>query len=283
MKGYKDYNLNTVNRWFFLAFLTVALIVFWQQINLIKKNSVINKLTVENISLKEEMLAIDYQLSELKDQASDVRIFHKEMIKVIKDIDHNYPIDLMLDKDQHYHANNFHHNDNVSDRIWKLANVESDLRIKGASLLGQAAFMREILSHTPSLMPVATGYISSNFGVRKDPFSHKYIKHHGIDIAAPLGTPVYASADGKVKIASRNISFGNLIEIVHSNGYSTSYAHLSEILVRKDQTVKKGQEIGRVGKTGTRCHGSHVHFEVKKHGIHQDPKPYLISKPAVVL
>lgn len=168
---------------------------------------------------------------------------------------------------------------NANENIFKLSSSQQNLRFQTASLLGRAVSIRDILSKTPSMMPVGNGYVSSDFGVRLDPFTSAYKKHQGIDIAAPLGEMVVASADGRVKIATRNESYGNIIELEHVDGYATAYGHLSEILVRKNQLVKRGQEIGRVGKTGTRCQGSHVHFEVKKNGIRQDPKPFLVSSP----
>jgi murein DD-endopeptidase MepM/ murein hydrolase activator NlpD len=268
---------------FLLACLALGIVACWQQVRLYKKDHAITKLIVENKALKEEMMAIDGQLAELKDQASDVRVFQKELIKVIKDIDQKYPVNLIPYQGNHTSTHAEKDSHDLSNKIWKLASMESDLRTKSANLLGQAAFMRDVLSNTPSLMPVGIGYISSNFGLRKDPFSKRYIRHNGIDIAAPLGTEVYASADGKIKIASRSISFGNYVEIEHLNGYSTSYAHLSAMLVGKNQLVKRGQPIGLVGKTGTRCQGSHVHFEVKKNGILQNPAPYLITRPASYL
>lgn len=268
-----------------LVILVLMALSFWQQVRMYSKDRAIAKLEGENIALKNDLFSLDDQLAELKDTASDVRIFQKELIKVIKDIDQNYPVSFASSA---HHAHHSAHPEsqnphlalkNASENLLVLSSSQANLRVQTASLLGRAVSMRDVLSQTPSMLPVGSGYISSDFGMRQDPFTKGYKRHHGIDIAAPLGTPVFASADGKVKIASRNRSFGNLIELEHADGYATSYAHLSEILVRKDQRVKRGQEIGRVGKTGTRCQGSHVHFEVKKRGVRQDPKPYLVASP----
>jgi murein DD-endopeptidase MepM/ murein hydrolase activator NlpD len=268
------------------AIVVMAVVSSWQQVRMSVKDRTIAKLMRENAALKNDLFSIDDQLVELKDTASDTRIFQKELIKVIKEIDQNYPINFGA------HANHANSGSgglvaqnpqialkNAGENILKLSSSQQNLRFQTASLLGRAVSIREILSKTPSMMPVGTGYVSSDFGVRHDPFTKEYKKHHGIDIAAPLGTPVVASADGRVKIAMRNRSLGNVIELEHDDGFATAYGHLSEILVRKNEFVKRGQEIGRVGKTGTRCQGSHVHFEVKKHGVRQDPKPFLVSSP----
>jgi murein DD-endopeptidase MepM/ murein hydrolase activator NlpD len=100
------------------------------------------------------------------------------------------------------------------------------------------------------------GRITSDFGVRKNKF------HYGIDIDLETGDKVDAAFDGKVRIARRSITYGNVIVIRHDNGLETYYAHLSEINVKVGQEVYAGQTIGLGGNTG-RSHGSHLHFEVR--------------------
>ncbi len=106
------------------------------------------------------------------------------------------------------------------------------------------------------------GKISSHFGWRIDPFTHKWAWHNGIDISAPIGTPVKSFESGKVLFAGEKGNFGNLIIIQHPNGLKTYYAHLNKILVKKGQLVKKGELIGKVGATG-RATGPHLHFEIR--------------------
>ena len=120
------------------------------------------------------------------------------------------------------------------------------------------------------IMPVH-GKISSHFGWRIDPFTHKWAWHNGIDIAAPVGTPVRSFGDGKVLFAGERGGFGNLIIIQHSNGLKTYYGHLSKIIVKKGQIVKKGEVIGKVGATG-RATGPHLHFEVRLKDKAIDPE-----------
>ncbi|EQA34860.1 peptidase, M23 family [Leptospira inadai serovar Lyme str. 10] len=114
------------------------------------------------------------------------------------------------------------------------------------------------------------GRVSSRFGKRKDPFTKKDTFHGGIDLAAEKGTPVYASADGIVSFADSKGGYGNLIVLKHRLGYETRYGHLDKILIPEGTKVKKGEQIGEVGKTG-RATGFHLHFEVLRNSQKQRP------------
>lgn len=124
-------------------------------------------------------------------------------------------------------------------------------------------------------LPIEKGTftVSSEFGLRKNPFSGNMKNHKGIDLAAPEGTPVYAIKDGAVYITIENDpEFGNYIILTHDTGKMTSvYAHLSEILVDRYQTVRKGDIIGYVGQTGMAT-GPHLHFEIRQGGKAEDPR-----------
>lgn len=111
--------------------------------------------------------------------------------------------------------------------------------------------------------PIEDGRMSSNYGIRKDPFSKKKTFHGGIDIAAPKGTSVLASASGEVVFAGKKGGYGNLIVIKHILGYESRYGHLSKIRVKVGALIKKGELIGDVGSTG-RSTGPHLHFEVRR-------------------
>ena len=122
-------------------------------------------------------------------------------------------------------------------------------------------------------------WISSDFGRRKNPFSGEWKNHNGIDLAANVGTPVYAVKDGGVAICvNMDPTFGNYIILSHDRGKMTSvYAHLSKIVVEKDQVVKKGDIIGYVGQTGAAT-GPHLHFEIKQGGVAVNPETKLKLK-----
>lgn len=121
---------------------------------------------------------------------------------------------------------------------------------------------------------VVMGYLSSNYGWRIDPISGKRSFHTGIDIAANYGATVYAYTNGTILEAGFDATKGNYVKIKHSGGITTSYLHLSKILVKKGETVKVGQKIGQVGSTGYST-GNHLHFLVAKNGVNLNPWDYL--------
>ena len=121
---------------------------------------------------------------------------------------------------------------------------------------------------TGSFAMPASGKLTSNYGARWGRM------HNGIDIGAPVGTPVYASDDGVVTCSEYKNSFGNIVKIDHGNGYETYYAHNSELLVSVGQTVEKGELIAKVGSTGNST-GPHCHFEIHYKDEILNPMNYL--------
>jgi murein DD-endopeptidase MepM/ murein hydrolase activator NlpD len=129
----------------------------------------------------------------------------------------------------------------------------------------------------PSDKPLRTAEFTSGFGVRSDPFRHGAAMHPGIDLAAPYGTPVYATADGTVLRAGWNSGgYGNLVEIDHGRGIVTRYGHMSKIIVGEGQHVTRGQQVGYVGSTG-RSTGNHLHYEVRIDNSPVNPIPFMRS------
>jgi murein DD-endopeptidase MepM/ murein hydrolase activator NlpD len=141
-----------------------------------------------------------------------------------------------------------------------LMDVADDFTIDAASL--------------PSLRP-CTGVVTSGFGFRRlSANSHRGRLHKGMDIAAPIGTPILAPADGKVVFAGTKGGYGNTVIIDHGDHVHTLFAHISFIEVSEGETVKKGQEISRVGITGHST-GPHLHYEVRIDGQPVNPEKYL--------
>lgn len=131
--------------------------------------------------------------------------------------------------------------------------------------------------YVPSIWPVARGEstVTSEFGSRKDPYTGEQRFHKGIDIAAPMKTPVVATAYGRVEDKGSDRSgYGKYVLLEHGNGYETLYAHLSSIEVKKDKYVTRGQVIGKVGHSG-RANGSHVQYEVRLDGKPIEPRGLL--------
>jgi murein DD-endopeptidase MepM/ murein hydrolase activator NlpD len=127
----------------------------------------------------------------------------------------------------------------------------------------------------PSDKPVQTAAFTSGFGVRSDPFHAGAAMHPGIDLAGPMGTPIYATADGTVLRAGWNSGgYGNLVELDHGRGIATRYGHMSAILVHPGEHITRGQQIGRMGSTG-RSTGCHLHYEVRIDGRPVNPVPFM--------
>ena len=121
------------------------------------------------------------------------------------------------------------------------------------------------------LSPLSYRRISSGFSHKRfHPILKRNMPHLGMDFAAPKGTRVWATARGTVSYAGRKGGYGKLVEIEHPNGYSTRYAHLSRISVRKGQRVDKYEVVGRVGSTGLAT-GPHLHYELLRNGRHRNP------------
>ncbi|UTA48876.1 M23 family metallopeptidase [Simiduia sp. 21SJ11W-1] len=122
--------------------------------------------------------------------------------------------------------------------------------------------------------PVTKGWMSSRYGRRTDPFTGRVAWHSGVDFAGKMGSDVISVAAGVVTWAGKRHGYGDLVEINHGNGFSTRYAHNSEVKVKVGDIVKKGQVIALMGTSG-RSTGPHVHFEVYKHGRPVDPAAYI--------
>lgn len=143
-------------------------------------------------------------------------------------------------------------------------------------LASETGNQKDRLAHTPAIQPVPEKYLrtmASGYGHRRDPVYGTIKFHEGMDFSAPVGTPVYATAEGKVSTASWQGAYGNMVELDHGYNYTTRYAHLSKINVRPGQTVHRGDMIGLVGNTG-KSTGPHLHYEVRFKGAPQNPVNY---------
>jgi murein DD-endopeptidase MepM/ murein hydrolase activator NlpD len=121
---------------------------------------------------------------------------------------------------------------------------------------------------------VTSGYISSRFGTRNDPFTGRRAFHKGIDFAGRAGADVVVVASGVVTWSGDRYGYGQMVEVNHGNGYVTRYAHNAGNLVQVGDTVKRGDVIAQMGETG-RATGPNLHFEVLHNGSAVDPLTYI--------
>lgn len=165
----------------------------------------------------------------------------------------------------------------IPDLSAQLSQLEqrADLRESQLAALENVILARELKAEIhPEGRPVATGYISSYFGERADPFDGREAFHKGVDFAGTQGSDVVAVAAGVVTWAGPRSGYGKLIEINHGDGYTTRYAHNERTLVAVGQTVKRGEAIALMGSTGHST-GPHVHFEVLRNGRQVDPLSFI--------
>ena len=165
----------------------------------------------------------------------------------------------------------------VGGLVADMDTVQGQLTASGGqlSVLEALLFDRQLeRSSVPSRSPVASSYITSNYGHRSDPFRGGRAFHRGIDFRARHGDPVMAVADGVVSYSGWRSGYGNVVEVDHGNGYVTRYAHNTRNSVRVGDLVRSGQEVAKAGSTG-RSTGTHVHFEVWENGRVLNPRQFL--------
>ena len=150
----------------------------------------------------------------------------------------------------------------------------------GLSLARMEALERG-LQGIPQVLPASLSMISSGFGYRRDPFTGHGAMHAGLDFRGPVGSPIYAAANGRISFAGRKAGYGNCIEISHGNGLVTRYAHMSKFRATVGQQVAAGDVIGAIGNTG-RSTGPHLHFEVRINDRAVNPRPFLEAAPHVL-
>jgi murein DD-endopeptidase MepM/ murein hydrolase activator NlpD len=135
----------------------------------------------------------------------------------------------------------------------------------------------QLLASAPSLWP-ARGWVTSDFGTRLDPYTAVRVMHSGLDIANDFGTEVIAPADGTVVYAANEGGgYGNVLVIDHGYGIKTRYGHLSKILVKPGERIRRGQQVAAMGNTG-RSTGPHLHYEVRVNGLPQNPLNFIYEE-----
>jgi len=162
------------------------------------------------------------------------------------------------------------------DNSTMITQLTKDIDVLSKQLVVQSKSLDEIvtlakekekmLASIPAIQPVKKEDLTrmaSGYGMRMHPILKYRKMHKGMDFTAPIGTPIFATANGKVIKAQRSSSYGNVVYIDHGYGYKTVYAHMSKIKIKKGVNVKRGDVIGYVGNTGLSA-GSHLHYEVYK-------------------
>lgn len=164
----------------------------------------------------------------------------------------------------------------VADRIEQLQTSSERAERLLARLQSFLVAQSAIIAATPSLLPTA-GFLSSNFGYRRNPYNGTFRLHAGIDIAAETGTPVRAPAQGTVVYSGYREGYGKCVVINHGYGISTLFAHNSKLYATVGAKVRRGEVISEVGSTGHST-GPHLHFEIRKNGVPVNPVTFFRSR-----
>lgn len=174
--------------------------------------------------------------------------------------------------DRYRNLKGYENTKRITETAKKLDQFSRELYVQSKSfddVYKLAKSKERMLASIPGIQPVSNKdlkRIASGFGYRIHPIYKTLRMHEGMDFTAPVGTPIYATGDGKVERLKNEMSgYGNVIMINHGYGYETLYAHMSSIIVKPGQSVKRGEIIGYVGNTG-RSTGPHLHYEVRKNG-----------------
>lgn len=242
-------------------------------VKLEERESEIQQIQQEYTALSEEANAVRKSIEEFKAFEARLSEINLEMPEDLEDISEvltdgsggiEYPLFMGA-------------NVNNNDVYQELMHMRSELPLLIDSF-EEAIFKlveyEENLRRVPTIFPAEEGRISSHYGSRRDPITRWTRFHSGIDIAAPLNTPIYAAADGTVTFTGRDGGYGNTIVIHHGEEYETLYAHLHSIDVSVGDQVTKGDTIGGMGTTG-RSTGVHLHYEIRKYGEPIDPYLYI--------
>jgi hypothetical protein len=247
------------------------------------------------VMLKEEIKQLEINYTKLDQQLNSL---HDVMSTIEKRDDHVYrmvlgaePIDEAVRKGgvggaQRYmdiRDKRLDHTDMIIQLYQKVDKLRRNLYIESISqdeLMKLAEDKKSLYASIPAIQPISNKQLTaltSGFGLRVDPFYRVMIMHTGIDFAAPEGTPVYATADGRVMAADTTVyGYGKMVTIDHGYGYQTRYAHLSQFHVKPGMMVKRGQRVALVGNTGLST-ASHLHYEVMLQGTQINPIHYFFS------
>ena len=173
----------------------------------------------------------------------------------------------------------------ILDEGLRLDNLVRHVLFQKASyeeILANLRDHREELARIPTICPILTNHtVSSGYGPRRDPFTGRVSHHNGLDLRAPIGTPVVATADGTVSSVGYDGDFGLTIQIKHGKGMETAFCHLQSASVRPGQKVVRGEAIGTVGNSG-RSTGSHLHYEVQVDGRSVNPDKHIVVESVIV-
>lgn len=234
----------------------------------------------ENTTLRSEYISLNTQLQEVESQLSELRNRDDRFYRSILNLE---PVPSSIREagtggsERDIHLRNLREPGLVIDVSQRIDQISNRMQIQSSSLenvYAEAVNNQHFLACKPSINPISSAdpfWLTSSYGFRNDPFTHKRTAHHGIDLAGPYGLDIHCTGEGKVISAgSSRYGYGKEVLVDHGFGYTTKYAHLQDIVVKRGQKLKRGEVLGSLGSTG-RSTGPHLHYEVRKNGRTVNP------------
>ncbi|MEN8230171.1 MAG: M23 family metallopeptidase [Bacteroidota bacterium] len=234
----------------------------------------------ENTTLRSEYISLNTQLLEVESQLAELRNRDDHLYRSILSLN---PVPSTIREagtggsERNLHLRNLRKSGlvvNVSQRIDKISNRMQIQSISLENVYEEALSNQHFLACKPSINPLSSAdpsWLTSGYGYRNDPFTHRRVAHHGIDLAGPYGLKIHCTGEGTViSTVTSRYGYGNEVLVDHGFGYTSRYAHLRDILVKRGQKLKRGEVLGTMGNTG-RSTGPHLHYEVRKNGRTVNP------------
>jgi len=261
----------------------VALLTIGHYFTLLTSSAENRVLREENAQLRSQILLVQEKVAHIQSTLDRVERFDAKLrtaVTHLQDPERNLAIGPVgpADADAAGPASAPAAQENLSALPGRLHSLESEAARQEASLRELQEYFddqKSLLASTPSLWPTQ-GWVTSDFGVRLDPYSAERTMHQGLDIATPHGQNVMSPSDGTVVFNGTEGGYGKVLVIDHGYGVKTRYGHLSEVFVRLGERIVRGQKVAAVGNTG-RSTGPHLHYEVRVNGIPENPRKFILE------
>jgi murein DD-endopeptidase MepM/ murein hydrolase activator NlpD len=263
------------------AVLVVGVITVTHYFTLLSASSENRTLKEENAQLRSQVLLVQEKVAHVQATLDRVERFDAKLrsaVTHLQDPERNLAIGPVGAPEATAPVPGAAARENPAALPGRIASLENEAHRQEASLRELSEYFEDqksMLASTPSIWPTQ-GWVTSDFGVRLDPYNADRSMHQGLDISTPHGQPVSTPSDGTVVFNGTEGGYGKVLVIDHGYGVKTRYGHLSETFVHLGERVARGQKVAAVGNTG-RSTGPHLHYEVRVNGIPENPRKFILE------
>jgi len=263
------------------AVLVFGLLTVTHYFTLLSASSENRTLKEENAQLRSQVLLVQEKVAHVQATLDRVERFDAKLrsaVTHLQDPERNLAIGPVGAPEATAPVSGAAARENPTALPGRIASLENEAHRQEASLRELSEYFEDqksMLASTPSIWPTQ-GWVTSDFGVRLDPYNADRSMHQGLDISTPHGQPVSTPSDGTVVFNGTEGGYGKVLVIDHGYGVKTRYGHLSETFVRLGERVARGQKVAAVGNTG-RSTGPHLHYEVRVNGIPENPRKFILE------